>query len=94
MFKVYAIGYNEIDGVMIFHKFIDVYLSTRIIIDSTEYETLKMEFNTPHRSNKYLCGSYFLPKNITNMCNCTSSRDMGHLDSLFDGECGNCGKTI
>lgn len=27
-------------------------------------------------------------------CTCMSPRNMGHLDSLFEDECGNCGKKI
>lgn len=28
------------------------------------------------------------------MCNCMNPRDMGWLDSMMDGGCGNCGKMI
>lgn len=60
--KIYAIGYEQIDGEFSFYAYTDTWLSERKEIDKDFYQQLKSRFTLAHKNNKTISGMYFMPE--------------------------------
>lgn len=57
--KIYAIGYEQIDGVFKFYIYTCKFLSERMEIDKEFYQELKKRHPLAHKGNKTISGMYF-----------------------------------
>ncbi len=60
--KLYAIGFEQIDGNYKFYAYTDTWLSERKLIDKEFYQELKLRFTLAHKNNKTISGMYFMPE--------------------------------
>ena len=58
--KIYAIGFEQIDGIYKFYIYTDTFISERQEIDKDFYQELKKRFTLAHKNNKTISGMYFI----------------------------------